>query len=97
MPQSLIERGEKAARYIGDTELAHTIRETLAKQHKESPDVVIASPLQAQVKTTISLARNKQQTEFALEILPLAQRLLKTANMKSGKTDPIQHLVDPSP
>ena len=80
IPRPLIEKGEKAAKYIGDTELAHTIRETLAKQDKESPDVVIASPLQAQVKATITLARNKQQIEFASEILPIAQRLLRTAN-----------------
>lgn len=80
LPRSLIEKGERAAKYIGDTELAHTIRVTLAKQDKEAPDVIIASLLQAQVKTTIALARNKQQTEFASEILPIAQRLLKIAN-----------------
>ena len=85
MPRSRVEKGEKAAKYIGDTELAHAIKVILSTQDKEAANTTVTAPFKSQIETTISLARNKQQTEFASEILPIAQRLLRAAD-KAGLT-----------
>ncbi|MEM9002724.1 MAG: strawberry notch C-terminal domain-containing protein [Cyanobacteria bacterium P01_F01_bin.86] len=84
-PRALVEKAEKAAEYVGNTELGNTLAVILGAHRNELQDVEIPVPLQAQIHTVIGLARNKQQSEFAAEILPMAQRLLTNA-VKAGLT-----------
>ena len=90
-PRELVEKAQKAAEYIGNTELGDTLAVVLKAQSSSLTDVEIPAPLQAQVQTVIGLARNKQQSEFAAEILPMAQQLLKNATRagltRSSNTD----------
>ena len=79
MPKQLVEKAQKAAKYIENGELSDRLGAVLSKQAPEQSDIQIPASLQAQVQTTLGLARNKQQTEFATAILPMAQQLLKNA------------------
>ena len=81
----LAEKAQKAAKYIGNTELGDTLRSVLSNRSPEQTDIQIPVSLQAQMKTTLGLARNKQQMAFAHTILPMAQRLLENA-IKAGLT-----------
>jgi hypothetical protein len=83
--RTFVEKGEKAASYLEDLELAQAIKMALTTQSRDSENITIKNSLIAQVKTTIELARNKQQAEFASELLPIAQRLFRTAN-RAGLT-----------
>ena len=80
VPRALVEKGARAAKYLGNTELVRAIENTLSTQRADLSNINIEKSLQSQVETTIILARNKQQTEFAAEILPIAQKLLETAS-----------------
>ena len=80
MPRALVEKANSAARYIGNTALSDTIETVLAAHCSGQSDVQISASLQAQMKTTLGLARNQQQTEFAVSILPMAQQLLENAD-----------------
>jgi hypothetical protein len=84
-PKELVEKAQKAARYIGNTELGDILAAVLSTQSSRLQNIEIPAPLQAQVQTAIGLARNKQQSEFAAEILPMAQRLLENA-VRAGLT-----------
>ena len=90
-PRELVEKAQKAAGYIGNTELGDTLAVVLSTQSSRLTDVEIPAPLQAQMQTAIGLARNKQQSEFAAEILPMAQQLLENATRagltRSSNTD----------
>ncbi|KPQ32873.1 MAG: methyltransferase domain-containing protein [Phormidesmis priestleyi Ana] len=89
-PRELVEKAQKAAGYIGNTELGYTLAAVLSTQSSLT-EIEIPAPLQAQMQTAIGLARNKQQSEFAAEILPMAQLLLENANRagltRSSSTD----------
>ena len=78
-PRKLVEKAQRASEYIGNTELGDTLISVLKIQSSRLTDVEIPAPLHAQIQTAIGLARNKQQSEFAAEILPMAQRLLENA------------------
>jgi hypothetical protein len=84
-PRELVEKAQRAAGYIGSTELGDILAAVLSTQSSRLQSIQIPAPLQAQVQTAIGLARNKQQSEFAAEILPMAQRLLENA-VKAGLT-----------
>ena len=84
-PRAIVEKAQRAAGYIGDTELGDVLTTVLSTQSNSLADIEIPAVLHAQVHTAIGLARNKQQTEFATEILPMAQQLLENAQ-KAGLT-----------
>ena len=81
----LVEKAQRAAGYIGNTELSDRLGAVLGNQSSERADIQVPTSLQAQIQTTMGLARNKQQTEFATSILPMAQQLLENAT-KAGLT-----------
>ena len=81
VPKQLVEKAQKAAIYIENSELSDRLGAVLSKQAPEQSDIQIPVSLQAQVQTTLGLARNKQQTKFATAILPMAQQLLKNATL----------------
>ncbi|MGB3298511.1 MAG: hypothetical protein WBA76_09605, partial [Phormidesmis sp.] len=89
--RALVEKGERAAKYIGNAELAQTITAALTAQDEAQPNLTITDSLRAQVENTIALARNQQQTKWASEILPIAKKLLKNAEQagltRSVRTD----------
>ena len=80
-----MEKAQKAAGYIGNTELDDTLTAVLETQSSKLTNIEISAPLQAQMQTALGLARNKQQSEFAAEILPMAQQLLENA-IRAGLT-----------
>ena len=83
--REIVEKARRASEYIGNTELGNTLTAVLKTQSSRLTDVEVSAPLQAQMQTAMGLARNKQQSEFAAEILPMAQQLLRNAT-RAGLT-----------
>jgi hypothetical protein len=84
-PRELVEKAQKAATYTGNAELSNVLAAVLSTQGSGLLNIEVTASLEAQMKTAIGLARNRQQTEFAVEILPMARQLLENAT-RAGLT-----------
>lgn len=80
LSRPVIEKAQVAAKYIGNEKLATTISMVLKEQSTTSTEISIPKKLKVQIQTAFRLARDKQQKQFATDILQSAAQLLVQAH-----------------
>ena len=79
MPMADFRRALRAAKYVGNEHLANDINAVLENAPK-TEEILLSESFHNQTQETLSLAKAKQQKSFSDVIVPLASKLLKTAD-----------------